>query len=337
MTILMTHDITSLHRLINGFKVSRMLGLVADLGIADGIGINETVAVTALAAERRVLADPLLRVCRALAGFGVFTVSAGGMIGHSRLSVLLRTDSVPSLHYAAKLFMAREEWGAWGALDQAMQGATPFEALWGADRFDYLTANPEQGRVFDSVMANSPDDRLSAVAMAYDFSDGPLIVDVGGGNGALLRAILARYEQPRGVVFDREDVVSTIADEIGLGDRLQVMAGDFFTQAPPAADVYLLSWIVHDWADEPCLRILRNCRAAMLVGARLLLIERVLEPDPTDGDPMDYVADIQMMVDHGGQERTLSELQSLLTVAGFGPVRPIRTASSVWVIESRAV
>jgi hypothetical protein len=330
-------EIASLHRLINGFKISRMLGLVANLGIADRIPVNKAMSAKSLAVESGVLADPLLRVCRALASVGIFTVQANNMIAHSRLSVLLRTDSNPSLHFAARLFMAPSEWGAWSALDDAMQGATPFEALWGVSRFDYLTAHAEEGRVFDAMMANSPDDRLNAVAIAYDFSAASLIIDVGGGNGALLHAILSRYPQPRGLIFDREDVVSAIPAEGTLSNRIGALAGDFFERAPPTADIYILSWILHDWADEQCLRILGNCRIAMRPGARLLVIERMLEPDPTNGDVMNYLADIQMMVDHGGRERTFTEFQMLLTSSGFGTVRPIRTASSVWIIESAAI
>ena len=330
-------EIASLYRLINGFKLSRMLGLVVDLGIANRIPVSQAVSAKSLAVESGVLSDPLLRVFRALASVGIFTMPADNMIGHSRLSALLRTDSSPSLHFAARLFMAPSEWGAWGALDQAMRGATPFEALWGANRFDYLATHAEEGRVFDAVMANSPDDRLSAVAGAYDFSAASLIVDVGGGNGALLHAILTQYPHPRGVVFDRENVVLAILAEERVDNRMEFRAGDFFERAPPAADIYLLSWILHDWADEQCLRILGNCRSGMRPGARLLVIERVLEPDPTKGDVMNYLADIQMMVDHGGRERTLPEFQMLLTSSGFGTARPIRTASSVWIIESAAI
>ena len=123
-------EIASLYRLINGFKLSRMLGLVVDLGIANRIPVSQAVSAKSLAVESGVLSDPLLRVFRALASVGIFTMSADNMIGHSRLSTLLRTDSSPSLQFAARLFMAPSEWGAWGALDQAMRGATPFEALW---------------------------------------------------------------------------------------------------------------------------------------------------------------------------------------------------------------
>ena len=330
-------EIASLYRLINGFKLSRMLGLVVDLGIADRIPVSQAVSAKSLAVASGVLPDPLLRVFRALASVGIFTMPGEEMIGHSGLSALLRTDTSPSLHFAARLFMAPSEWGAWGALDQAMQGATPFEALWGVNRFGYLATHAEEGRVFDAMMANSPDDRLSAVASAYDFSGASLIVDVGGGNGALLHAILTRYPHPHGVVFDREGVVSTILAEAGVDNRIEFRSGDFFERTPPAADIYLLSWILHDWADEQCLHILGNCRSGMRHGARLLVIERVLEPDPTKGDVMSYLADVQMMVDHGGRERTVPEFQMLLTSSGFGTARPIRTASSVWIIECAAI
>jgi len=327
----------ALNRLIHGYKVSRMLGLAAELGIADRIAADQAASAASLAVACGVLADPLLRLCRALAGFGIFTVSADEMVGHSGQSLLLRTDSVPSLHHAARFFTAPADWTSWGGLDLAMQGSVPFEALFGTRRFDHMQTHPEAARLFDAVMANSPDGRLGAVATAYDFSSASLIVDVGGGNGALLRAILTQHPNLRGLVFDREDVVSAIPAEDRLGGRIQVQAGDFFERTLPEADLYLLSWILHDWPDTQCQRILSNIRAAMKPEARVLLIERVLERDPAHGNPLDYLGDMQMMVMHGGRERTFPEFQALLsTTAGFGTVRAFPTASSLWIIESAA-
>jgi hypothetical protein len=123
---------------------------------------------------------------------------------------------------------------------------------------------------------------------------------------------------PRGVLYDQGDVLEPVCDLDRLSGRITLEAGDFFECVPPGADIYLLSWILHDWDDGACLRILRNCQAAMRPGARLLVIERVVEADPRRGNALDYLTDIQMMVVLGGRERTLSQFQELLRIAALG-------------------
>jgi hypothetical protein len=331
-------DFAALSAIINSYRIPRMLQVVAELGVADQIAAAKFLHVTSLASEAGVLADPLLRILRALASVGIFIVDEGGMIGHSGLSLLLRTDSIPSLRQAARFFPGSSSWHAWGALDQAMHGAVPFESVFGVKYFDYLTAHPDEGQVFNQVMASTAyADRHEAVAAAYDFSNASLIADIGGGNGALLRAILPRYPQTRGVVFDLESVVQAIPAEARLDGRISVESGNFFHDAVPQADIYILSKILHDWPDDQCLRILRNCRGGMAPGARLLVVERVLGPLPTAARARDYLLDIGMMVTLGGRERTLSEFQALLDATGFGPAHPFEAADGTSVIESTAL
>jgi hypothetical protein len=331
-------DIAALFAIINSHRISRMLQLVAKLGVADRIATAQFLPVTSLASEVGVLADPLLRILRALASVGIFIVDEGGMIGHSRLSLLLRTDSTPSLRPAARFFAGDPIWNAWGALDKAMHGAVPFESVFGVKYFDYLAANPDEGRLCDEVMANALGGWHGAVAAAYNFSNASLIADIGGGNGALLRAILPQYPQTRGVVFDLESVVQAIPAEARLDGRISVEPGNFFHDVIPQADIYILSRILHDWPDDQCLRILRNCRSAMAPSARLLVVERVLGPLPTAARAFDYLLDIGVMVLGGGRERTLSEFQTLLDATGFGPAHPFETtAEGTSVIESMAV
>jgi hypothetical protein len=331
-------DFAALSAIINSFRIPRMLQLVAELGVADRIAAAQFLPVTSLASEAGILADPLLRILRALASVGIFIVDEGGMIGHSRLSLLLRTDSIPSLHYAARFFPGGSFWNAWGALDKAMHGAVPFESVFGVKYFDYLTAHPDEGQLFNQVMANTPyADRHGAVAAAYDFSNASLIADIGGGNGALLRAILPHYPQALGVVFDLESVVQSIPAEARLDGRISVKPGNFFHDVMPQADIYILSRILHDWPDDQCLRILRNCRSAMAPSARLLMVESVLGPLPTAARAQDYLLDVGVMVLAAGRERTLSEFQALLDATGFGPAHPFETAHGISVIESTAV
>lgn len=332
------HDRSALDMLVRGFQVSRMIRLVADLAIADKIPADGARDVMDLASATDVLPGPLLRVLRALAAFGVFRVTPVGMIAHSSLSLLLRTDAPNSLHYGARFWTAPGSWKAWGDLDAALTGGTPHEAAWGISRFQYLREHPGEARIFDAFMAHFPDDRHHAVATSFDFSTAKLIVDIGGGNGEALRRILATFTEPRGVVFDREDVVEAIPAETLMAGRITTRGGSFFDRVPSGADIYLLIRILHDWSDEDCSRILRTCRAAMGSNARLLIVEQILELDPTRGRPADYLVDIQMMaMFDSARERTETEFRDLLIRSGFRLERLIPTASPVWIIEASPI
>lgn len=328
-------DREALDLLIRGFQVSRMLRLVADLGLADKLPKDGSRHVSDLATACSVLAAPLLRVLRALAAFGVFRIGADGSVAHSPRSMLLRTDEPDSLHYGAKFWTAPGSWNAWGFLDAALAGGNPHQAAWNMGRFQYLREHPDEARSFDAFMANFPDRRHQALAASYDFSSAKLIADIGGGNGEALRQILARFPGPRGLVFDREDVVAAIPPEARSDGRIDVQGGSFFDHIPEGADIYLLVRVLHDWSDDDCIRILRNCRAAMTRSARLLIVEQLLEPDPAVGRPSSYLIDMQMMAMFGSaRERTESEFCELLQPSGFRLERAIETASPVWVMEA---
>lgn len=329
------HERTALDLLLKGFQVSRMLRVVADLGVADRLAPDGCVALDDLAAACGVHPHPLLRVLRALASFGVFSVTADGAVAHTPRSRLLRTDAPNSLHLAARFWTARGSWRAWEELDAAMTGGVPHEVAWGQGRFAYLREHPEEARLFDAMMANFPDNRHAALAAAYDFSGARLICDVGGGNGAALRHILGRFPLPRGLVFDLEDVVRAIRPEELMGGRIAVEAGSAFDGIPAGADVYMLVRVLHDWNDEDCVRILRVCRAAMGSEARLLLGEQILEPDPARGRPAGYLIDTQMMAMFGSaRERTVEEFRGLLAETGFALARVVPTASPVSIVEA---
>jgi hypothetical protein len=327
-------DRVALDLLIRGFQVSRMLRLVADLGIADKIPKEGNCNVRDLAIACAVLATPLLRVLRALAAFGIFRIGADGSVAHSPRAVLLRTDEPNSLHYGARFWTAPGSWKAWGALDAALVGDIPYQVAWNTSRFQYLREHPEEARNFDAFMANFPDHRHQAVAASYDFSGTALITDIGGGNGEALRRILSRFPGPRGLVFDRDDVIAAIPPDARSGGRIDVLGGSFFDLVPEGADIYLLVRVLHDWSDDDCIRILRNCRTAMTGSARLLIVEQILEPDPTLGRPAGYLIDTQMMAMFGtARERTESEFGELLQTSGLALARVIATTSPVSIVE----
>lgn len=325
----------TLDLLIHGFQISRLIRAAADLDIADRIAPDWEIDIAELAEECGVSPRPLLRILRALAALGIFRLSADGRLSHSLRSLLLRKDAPNSLHYAARFWSGPGSWKAWGVLDEALAGVTPHQAAWKTGRFDYLREHPEEARVFDAFMAHTPEDRHEALAAAYDFSHAGLIVDVGGGNGEALRRILARFPTPRGLIFDRRDVVEAIAPEARLGGRITAQAGSFFEHVPADADFYLLNWVLHDWSDADCLRILRSCRAAMGADATLLISERLLEPDPAAGDPMTYLVDTHMMAMFGSaRERTEAEFRDLLEASGFALRRSIPTAPPFSIVEA---
>jgi hypothetical protein len=330
-------DRATLDRLIRGFEISRMIRLVADLRLADLIAAEGTRTVADLAAERNVNAEPLLRILRALASWGIFRVTASSEISHSPLSLFLRTDNPQSLHYGARFWTAAGSWQAWGKLDAALTGEIPHCAAWNIGRFDYLRQHPEEARIFDEFMAHFPDDRHQTVANAYDFSDAGLIVDVGGGNGEALRRILGRFAGPRGLVFDRDDVVAAIPETARMAGRIATEGGSFFDRVPRGADIYLLMRVLHDFSDADCRRILKNCRSAMEKGARLLICEQLLEPDPARGNSMLYLLDIQMMAMFGtARERNEAEFRNLLIESGLAFRSLIATASQICILESVA-
>jgi hypothetical protein len=329
------NDRAELDLLLRGFQVSRMLRAVADLGLADRLAIDGAVAVADLAATCKVERVPLLRILRALAAFGVFQVSSDGLVSHSPRSRLLRADTPNSLHHAARFWTVPGAWSAWGKLDEALGGGNPHESAWGMGRFEYLKLHPEEARIFDTFMANFPDNRHVAIAGSYDFAAAQLIVDIGGGNGEALRQILRRFSGPRGLVFDRQDVVDAIpADDLMQG-RITTEAGSFFDPLPRGGDHYVLIRVLHNWGDDDCLRILRNCRAAMGTDARLLIGDQILESDPARGKTTDYLMDVQMMAMFGdARERTEAEYRDLLPASGFVLRRSIPTPSPVWLIEA---
>lgn len=328
-------DRLALDLLIRGFQISRTIRIVADHGIADRIAPTGASSVVQLAAASGVLPGQLLRVMRVLASFGIFHLATDGTVTHTPRSLLLRTDVPNSLHHAARFWTTQGAWRAWEALEVALHGKIPHEVAWGTSRFDYLRDHPDEARLFDAFMAKFPDKRHDAVATAYDFSRARMIVDVGGGNGETLRRILARYPEARGTVFDREDVVEAIPDEALAGGRITRRGGNFFQRVPTGGDLYLLCRVLHDWSDDDAVRILLSCRAAMRTGARLLVVEGLIHPDPLLGDQAEYLIDMQMMAMFGNaRERTEVEFGELLREAGLELAAVIATASSVSILEA---
>jgi O-methyltransferase domain len=324
--------------LTKAFQISKMIQVAVALELADRI-VGGSQSVTTLALAAGANPEMLLRLCRALAAFGIFAVDTDENVNQTARSQCLRKDAVPTLHHAVMYWSTPHVWNSWANLEHAVRtGESAFESVYQMPKFDYLKAHPEEAELFDLFMQHTPDNRHAAVVAAYDFSNAGLVVDIGGGNGALLAAILQANPQARGLLFDQDVVVAgagqTLADFAG---RSQIEAGDFFQTIPFGGDTYTMSAVLHDWDDAHCLSILVNTRTAMQPNKRLLVIERLLEPEVGLTNPMNYLADISMMVNLNGRERTHTEFTQLLAMSGFGEPQIHRTTSAFCILEAQSI
>jgi hypothetical protein len=324
-----------LARMLGGYRETQLLYVVAKLRIADRLAQGPKSA-RQLATESGANADALYRVLRVLAGLGVFHEIAGGEFELTQASQLLRSDAAGSLHALAVTYGEPWWWQAWGkTLDCVQHGATAFELHHGRNIFDFLQDDPAAAAVFNANMAATTASSASAIVSAADWEFTRTVVDVGGGRGALLDAILRSHEQVCGVLFDRPSVVEEAAEYLGglIGaGRCEVVSGDIFTSLPQGADTYIMKEILHDWDDSRCLAVLCACRAAMPHNGRLLLVERMI--GPTNVCTEGKMIDIAMLVMAGGKERTLDEYRTLLERAGMCLRQTRSTSAGLDVMEA---
>jgi len=331
-------DLGQLGQMIYGLMASQAIYAAAKLAIPDLIGA-EPKTIGELADVTKAHADSLQRLLRMLTSIGIFAEDAGGKFKQTRLSEFLRSDHPRSARGLALLVGAPFFWQSWGELHAAvMDGKSAFERVFGAPLFNYFLEHPDEAAIGIAGMTSGSSMDAPAVVAAYDFSKFDLIVDVGGGQGGMLQAILLANSELRGVLADQPSVVAgATALRTGIvANRCSIEAVDFFNSVPDGADAYIMKWILHDWNDEDCLRILGCCRRAIRPDGKLLVVDAVLKPsnEPDAGKFMD----VNMLVfAHGGRERTEAEFAELLRRAGFILERVIPTATSLSIVEGRPV
>jgi O-methyltransferase domain/Dimerisation domain len=324
----------ALLHLIHGSKISQLLYVVAKLGIADllrdGAKHSEELA-QAVGAHPRTL----YRVLRALASLGVFAEEQAQCFHLTPLAELLRTDHPESLRALAIFYGEEWVWHAEGALlYSVLTGKAAFHQVHGMGPFDYYREHADAAACFNAAMTSLSGQELAAVTAAYDFAGMATIVDVGGGQGALLAEILKTYPHLRGILFDLPAVVESaqpLLEAEGVTARCTCVAGDFFQTVPGEGDAYLLKRVIHDWDDAPAATILTQCRRAMAAHSRLLLMERVIPPG--NAPSLGKLADITMLLHYGALERTEAEYRALLAAAGFTLARIIPTQTPLSIIE----
>lgn len=323
-----------LRHLYFGFRISQALHVVAQLGIADLLA-NGPRSVEDLAAGCGAHASSLARVLRLLASEGVFMEAEDGRYALTPMAAVLQRDAPGSLRTLALFFGDATLWRSWGDLLHAVQTGEPaFDHVHGVAFFEYFRRHPDEGLLFDELMAVQTGPTARAIAAAYDFTSFRTIVDVGGGRGALTLGLLAVNSHLRGVVFDQPSVAAAAATAIqaaGLTERCKAIGGDFFVAAPAGGDAYLLKLILHDWDDARCVTVLRACREVMPAHGRLLVIELLIPP----GNAQSYAKsqDVNMLVLMGGRERSEDEYRTLFAAAGFELTRTIPALDELHVME----
>jgi hypothetical protein len=213
-------------------------------------------------------------------------------------------------------------------------GQTAFDLVHGVPFFTYVEQHPEAAAVFNQYMGERGDDRHTALAAAYDFSGMRLVIDVGGGHGAALSAILQANPALRGLLFDLPPVATGALANLaaaGVADRCDTVGGDFFAAVPAGGDAYLLSGVLHDWDDDRALQILRNCRRVM-AGHSKLLVQELIMPEGNAPSPAKLV-DVMMLTFLGGQQRTEAEFRTLYARAGFQLTHVMPTPSGDCILE----
>jgi hypothetical protein len=326
--------LAEMRRLITGFSLTTAISAAAELGLADHL-VKGPKSAAELAQLSGAHEDFLRRVLRYLASEGVFEERPGDLFALTERSHWLRSDVPGSLRPRAAFTGSRLSWGAWGNLLQSLRsGTSAFRATFGEDIFDYLKHDDVAAATFNTFMAGQTAASVDAVLAAHDFAGVRELADIGGGRGALVAGVLKANPTARGTLFDLPEVIATagpLVAQAGVADRCRLVGGSFFESVPTGADLYVLKFILHDWTDEDCVRILGNCRRAMAPGARLLIVEHVIPEE--SGPHVARFMDINMMVMTSGRERTRREFDRLLAQAGLQLKQVASTSLGFCVLE----
>jgi predicted transcriptional regulator len=319
-------------QMLLGFEVSQALYVVAKLDIAT-ILVDGPQPIARLAAETKADPQALERIIRFLATIGVFRTK-DDQVEITELGLTLADGRPESLRYSALYFMETHYEAFGELLHTARTGEPGFPRYYGQPFFDYISADPERVEVQNRGVANITTALRSGMFEGYRLPDGAVVCDIGGADGSNLIQLLADHPGRGGILFDRSEVMEAAKAKVaehGLTDQIQCVGGDFF-ESVPAADVYLLCYIFHDWDDASCLRILRNIGKAATSGARLVIVEAVLPPGDTPHPARGI--DLTMLALVNGRERTADEFQKLLDAAGFTLDRVIENQIAVTLIEA---
>jgi hypothetical protein len=311
--------------------LSPIAGVAAKLGIADVL-LDCAKTSDEIAEATKTHPATLRRLMRMLTTLGVFEEDAQSRFRLTPTGTLLRRDTPGSMWPVIMFLTGEEEWRAWGSLLHSVRtGQAAFDHVFGMNAFEYYERFPDRegSEVHEAAMAAGTVQADAAIKRSYNFSEFRTVVDVGGGNGALLAALLGTNPKLRGILFDLPHVVAqapNVLERAGVGDRCTVIAGSFFDSIPEGGDAYVLKRVIHDWDDERAAAILSVCHRAMNRESKLLILDEVLPERANPADALSFLFDVEMLtVTPGGRERTEEEFRLLLSGSGFRLNRIIPT------------
>lgn len=316
---------------LSGRLRAQVLSTLAAVGVPDLLAERGPRSIEALAEEAGCDRGDLESLLRAAAGLGCLTEPEPGVFALTTRGAQLRRDRLGAL---ASFLGAPAQWDGWSRLRESMRDedpTPPLERALGERLYDHLARDPAAAAEYDAAIDAFTRHESAAVAGRLDLQGVERIVDVGGGRGALLRALLARAPDAQGVLFDLPHVVA--AARATLPERVTAVPGDFFTSVPAGADLYALRHVLHNWSDADAARILARCRAACAAGGRLLVIEAVLAPD--NRPDLARLLDLEMRVLCGGRGRRKPEWRRLLRGAGWRVERAEQVDASSWLFVCR--
>ena len=337
------HDLGRQQRMIQlatGYRLSQAIYVFTKLGIADLLASGPKTS-DELAHHADAHAPSLYRLLRVLTACAVVSEPTPGTFALAPMGECLKQDAPDSVRSTVLLVGSENFWATWGDLLHCVRtGETAFTHLFGVGgTFEYLATRPGDAALFNAGMADVAALTAKAVLASYDFSGAQVLVDVGGGRGALISAILNAHPGLRGIVFDLPSVIAEARHELGcrgIANRCEVVGGDLLSSVPAGGDIYLLSRVIHDWDDDKSILILKNCRAAMSPTSKLLLAERTIPEriEPGIHAQTQLLSDLNMLVRNGGRERTDAQYRALLRAAGLRPSRVIPTGMEIGLIEA---
>jgi hypothetical protein len=326
-----------LYRIATGYIASAALYVAAHLRVADHL-IGGSRSIEELAAGTGANADALYRILRLLVSQGIFEQVGPRRFALNPAADMLRRDVHGSVHPLAHFLPDPLHFRVYAnLLDSVRTGVPAAETTLGKPLFEYLASDPAYSEIFNDAMTSISTPAAAAAVAAYDFSRFRVVVDVAGGHGEVLAAILHASPSSRGVLAEIGHVADGARERIaqrGLADRCEAVACDFFKSVPVGGDVYVMKHIIHDWDDEKALTILRNIARAMgEKGGTVVLLETVI-PEGDEPDLGKFI-DIEMLALPGGKERTAHEFRVLFDEAGFEMTEVIATKSPLSVVEAR--
>jgi O-methyltransferase domain/Dimerisation domain len=322
-------------QMLTGYLNSQIVHAAATFSLAEHLANGPASAdEIAKAADTNPLAT--FRFLRACVALGLVKHDGESRFSTTALLNTLRKDNPRGLHGLALAFPAPGHWLPWGRLTEAIRtGRSQAVPALGMEIWDYFATQPEESAAFTEALENYSAAILEELANIIDVDATSTAADIGGASGQLLLGLLRRSSRLRGIVFDRPDVVASAmaaAKACGLEDRVTAIGGNFL-ESVPEADLYILKYVLCDWSDADCIRILKNCRHAMRPSGRLIVIE-LLIGNLDELGPVALTDLTMMVVNSGGRQRTLAEFQTLLEAADFRVARVCLTTTPASIIEA---